>query len=416
MKVLVLGAGVIGTASAWYLHQAGHDVTVVERQPVSGMETSFANGGQISATHARPWANPGAPLTLLKWLGREDAPLLFRLRADAAQWIWGLRFLRECLPARTRRNTRHLLALGLHSRACLKALREETGIQYDAVTRGVLHLYGSHKSLVAAADQARGLQDSAARVEVLSAADCVRIEPALAGGTLPFVGGTFAAEDESGDAHAFTRELERYGSAHGVRFRFGETVCGFDVEGGRLAGVRVRALAGQTQTLQADAYLCCLGAESPLHLAALGIRVPIFPVKGYSVTIPVDRPDRAPAVSVSHEGYKIYCSRLGSRLRVAGTAEWTGYDTQVSESRCGALLERARALFPEAGDYASATRWAGLRPATPGNVPLIGRTRYANLYLNTGHGTLGWTLACGAAQAVAELLSGRRPRVDFPFC
>lgn len=415
MRVLVLGAGVIGTTSAWYLHQAGHEVTVIDRQPVSGLETSFANGGQVSASQARPWAHPGVPLMLLKWLGREDAPMLFRLRADAAQWAWGLRFLRECLPARHRRNTRHLLTLGLHSRACLQQLRGQTGIRYDALTRGVLHLYDSHRSLVAAADEARALRDQGCRIDVLSAADCLKLEPALAGGALPFIGATYAPEDESGDAHEFTRELERYASAHGVQFRFGETLGGFEVEGARVTGVKVRGLTGAMQTLRADAYLCCLGAESPLHLAPLGLRLPIFPVKGYSVTVPVDDTARAPQVSVSHEGFKIYCSRLGSRLRVAGTAEWTGYDTQVSARRCDALLARARALFPGAGNYGKAARWAGLRPATPGNVPIIGRTRYANLLLNTGHGTLGWTLACGAAQAVADLLSGRKPQVDFPF-
>lgn len=416
MKILVLGAGVVGTASAWYLHRVGHQVTVVDRQPVSGLETSFANAGHISASQARPWAQPDAPLKMLQWLGREDAPLLFRLRADAAQWAWGLQFLRECLPWRNHRNTRHLLRLALHSRACLQALRSETGIEYDAQTRGILHLHGSHRSLVRAADQARAHADLGGQVEVLSAAQCHRVEPALTASQLPFVGGTYAPGDESGDAHAFTRALERYSFAHGVQFRFGGTVCGFDVAGDRLEGVRIRWLWGETSVLRADAYLCCLGVESPLHLAPLGVRVPVYPVKGYSVTIPVERADRAPVVGVTHEAFKIFCSRLGSRLRVAGTAEWAGYDTRVTATRCDALIARARQLFPDAGAFESAQRWTGLRPTTPSNLPLIGATRYANLFLNTGHGPLGWTLACGSGQVVADLIGGGRSEVDFPFC
>lgn len=415
MKIVVLGAGVIGTASAWYLRQSGHEVTVVDRQPVSGMETSFANGGQVSASHARPWANPGVPMMLLKWLGREDSPLLFRLRADSAQWAWGLRFLRECLPWRTRRNTLQLLKLGLYSREQLKRLRGDTGIPYDALEKGILQLHGTHRSLVSSADQARLYSGLGCRIEVLSAQECVRLEPALADSTLPMVGGTYAPDDESGDAHAFTRGLEQYAIAHGVEFRFGATVCGIEREGDRIRGVQVRHLTGRGETLRGDAYLCCLGADSPLHLAPLGIRLPIYPVKGYSVTVPIERVDRAPLMSITHDSYKIYCSRLGQRLRVAGTAELTGYDTVLTASRCEALLARARELFPLAGGFEHAQHWAGLRPATPGNVPYIGRTRYKNLFLNTGHGTLGWTLACGSSRAIADIVSGRKPAVDFRF-
>jgi D-amino-acid dehydrogenase len=415
MKVLVLGAGVVGTTSAWFLSRLGHEVTVVDRQPVAGLETSFANAGQISASHAQPWANPSAPMTILKWLGREDAPLLFRLRADAAQWSWALRFLRECLPGRTRRNTLQLLALSVYSRAVLKQLREESGIRYDHLSKGILHLHSEHRTYATASEHADMYANMGCRIDILSAAQCLQVEPALAKSSVPLVGGTYAPEDESGDAHAFTRSMEQYAIAHGVQFRFGQSITGFAVAGNKIEGVHVRNLVGGTEILRADAYVSCLGCESPIHLRGLGLSIPLFPVKGYSVTIPIERPDCAPQVSVTHESSKIACSRLGSRLRVAGTAELTGYDTTITPARCDSLLVRARELFPDAGGYSYAQRWAGLRPTTPGNVPLIGKTRYSNFFLNTGHGTLGWTLACGSGKAIADIVSERKPAVDFAF-
>jgi len=415
MKVIVMGSGVIGVTTAWYLHQAGHEVTVVDRQPVSGLETSFANAGQISASHAQPWANPGAPLSLLKGLGREESALLFRLRADPAQWLWAIRFLRECLPGRTRRNTASLLALGVYSRSVLAQLRGETGIEYDAICKGILHLYTDYKSLTEAADRARDYRALGYRMEVLGASECVRVEPALRAARTSWVGGTYAPDDEAGDAHAFTRAVERYAVAHGVKFSFGCTVQGIEQEANQVTGLRVTNRLGESEVMRADAYVSCLGVESPLLLRQIGVALPIFPVKGYSVTIPIERPDEAPLVSVTHERWKLFSSRLGARLRIAGTAEWTGYDRAITPTRCDALLRQARLLFPTAGDYDQVQRWAGLRPATPSNCPIIGRSRYGNLFLNTGHGSLGWTLACGSARAVADLVSGRRPEVDYAF-
>lgn len=415
MKILVLGAGVVGTTSAWFLSQLGHEVTVIDRQSVSGLETSFANAGQISASHAEPWANPGAPMTILKWLGREDAPLLFRMRADAAQWAWSLRFLLECLPGRTRRNTLQLLALGVYSRSVLKTLRAQTGIRYDHLEKGILHLHSENKSFVKAVDHAQLYSEMGCRINVVSPKQCVEIEPALADSQVPLVGGTYSPEDESGDAHAFTRNMEMYAIAHGVRYLFGRALKGFDTEADKIRGVTVQDLLGRNEILTADAYLSCLGSESPLHLRSLGIDIPVFPVKGYSVTIPIQNALAAPQVSVTHESFKIACSRLGSRLRVAGTAELTGYDTSVTPARCESLLDRAKELFPNVGGFEYAQRWAGLRPATPSNVPLIGKTRYSNLFLNTGHGTLGWTLACGSGKAIADIISGQKPEVSFGF-
>lgn len=412
MKVLVLGAGVIGVTSAWYLRSAGHEVTVLDRHSTAGMETSFANGGQISVSHAEPWANPGAPLQVLKWLGREDSPLLFRFRPDLRQWLWGLAFLRECLPARTRRNTRQLVALGLYSRASLQALRAETGIQYDQLARGILHFYTSPRELDAAAESARTLRGYGCEVEMVSKERCLEIEPALRSAKV--IGGSWAPSDESGDAHKFTQGLAALAAERGVKFRAAR-ILALAAEGGRLAGVRVETADLAEEVVKADAYVLCLGSYSPLFARPLGIRLEIYPAKGYSVTMPVADPGRAYNVSVSDGEYKLVFSRLGERLRIAGTAELNGYNTELNEVRCRAILRRALELFPGAGNPQEAQFWTGLRPATPSNVPYIGATRYPNLFLNTGHGTLGWTHSCGSARALADILNGRRPEVDFAF-
>lgn len=415
MKVLVLGSGVIGTTSAWFLNQAGHDVTVVDRQPASGLETSFANGGQISVSHAEPWANPQAPWQILKWLGREDAPLLFRLRADPAQWLWGLRFLAECLPGRTRENTQQLTRLGLYSRATLQALRAETGIAYDHLERGILHFFTDASQFDAAIRSAHHMQQFGCESRIVTADECVHLEPALQAARARIRGGTFTPSDESGNAWRFTHELSRRCAAAGVAFQYDTAVLRLRREGDRLAGVDVRSTSGDITTLTAEAYVVALGSYSATMLRQVGLRIPVYPAKGYSITLPVSVPAAAPTVSLTDEAHKLVFSRLGSELRVAGTAELTGYDTSVNVARCDAIVDRVRSLFPEAGDYARARMWAGLRPATPGNVPLIGRSRLTNLYLNTGHGTLGWTLSCGSGRALADLISGRRPDVDFNF-
>lgn len=416
MNVLVLGSGVVGTTTAWFLAKAGHDVTVVDRQPGPGLETSFANGGQISVSHAEPWANPHAPAKILRWLGREDAPLLFRLRADAAQWRWGLRFLRECLPGRTRENIRQLVTLGLHSRATLQALRAETGIRYDHLERGILHFYTDVRELEAGIRAAAVMREHGCDVHPVSAEQCLAIEPALRHSTARIVGGTFTPSDESGNAYEFTRALAGLAATRGVRFRYGTTIERIEHAGGRVAGVRVRGADAGAETITADAYVLALGSWSPLLLRPLGVELPVYPAKGYSITVSVTAPDRAPTVSLTDDGCKLVFSRLGDALRVAGTAEFNGYDTSVNAVRCDAIVRRTAALFPGAADYANARTWAGLRPATPSNVPFIGRTRFGNLFLNTGHGTLGWTLSCGSAQAVAEIVGGRTPAVGFRFC
>jgi D-amino-acid dehydrogenase len=414
MKVVVLGAGVIGTASAWYLGEAGHEVTVVDRQPDAGLETSFANGGQVSVSHAEPWANPGAPAKIVKWLGREEAPLLFRLRADPRQWAWGLRFLVECLPGRTRRNTREILSLALYSRGELQRLRRETGIEYDHLGKGILHYYTDARELARAVEQAAVMAEFGCERELKSAAECLAIEPALARSTVRILGGTYTVSDESGDARKFTQGLAALARARGATFRFDTTVRRLETENGRVARVHVTS-GGREETLSCDACVVALGSYSPLLLAPLDVRIPVYPLKGYSITIPLAAGDVAPTVCLTDEAAKLAMSRLGERLRVAGTAELADYGTEVNAVRCEAIATRIRAIFPGVAGTARAERWAGLRPATPSNVPLVGRTHLPNLFLNTGHGTLGWTMACGSGRAIADIVSGRVPEVDFGF-
>ena len=400
MKIVVLGAGVIGTTAAWYLRQAGNDVQVLERRAAAGLETSLANGGQISASHALPWAAPGVPWKALKWMLREDAPLLFRLRADPAQWRWGLEFLRECTPGRFRANAARLMRLGLYSQASLHALRQETGIAHDQVERGILVFHtGETRS-------GKGWK---------TPEECIAIEPALASAGKLLAGGTYYPTDESGDAHAFTTELAKRCAAKGVQFAFDVDIKGFSVENGKISSVNIQRKDGTPETIRADAYVLALGSYSPLLARPIGIELAIYPLKGYSVTMPVKNPAAAWTTSLSDDAHKLVLSRLGNRLRIAGTAELNGYNTEINQVRCDAIVKRVMALFPEAGDSSKATFWAGLRPATPSNIPYIGGTKYPNLYLNTGHGTLGWTHACGSGRILADIVSGRRPEVEITF-
>ncbi|HCL85832.1 MAG TPA: amino acid dehydrogenase [Comamonadaceae bacterium] len=426
MRVIVLGAGVVGTASAYFLQQLGHEVTVIDRQAVPGAETSFANGGQISVSHAEPWANPSAPLKVLSWLGKEDAPLLFRLRADMRQWLWGLQFLRECTPARTRHNIHQIVQLGTYSRAVLRELREQLGLQYDQRTQGILHFYTSAREFECALAPAEQMRALGCERQVVSAEEAIRIEPALTAMRDQLAGATFTAEDESGDAHLFTRELARAAEAAGARWRMGCHITALRETAGRIDHVEITNEEGRYERVQADAYVLALGSHSPLLAQPLGISLPIYPAKGYSVTLPVRDAALAYQTSLTDDEFKLVFSRYtrpaqGGQeardvLRVAGTAELNGYSRALSEVRCAAIVRRVEQLFPGAADTAAAQYWSGLRPATPSNVPLIGRTRVSNLFLNTGHGTLGWTHACGSGRSIARIVSGLAPELDFAFC
>jgi D-amino-acid dehydrogenase len=412
VRVAVLGAGVVGVAGAWYLARAGHDVTLVDRQPEPGRETSFANGGQISAGHAEPWAKPQVVPKILKWLGREDAPLLFRPRADLRQWLWGLRFALECLPGRFERNTRRLAGLARYSRECLAALREDTGIEYFRVDKGILHFCTDAADFGALAAHAVEMRKLGIERTVKSAAECLELEPALRASEVPVVGGVHTPQDESGDAHEFTLRLAQLAESQGVRFIGGCALQGLETEGDRVVTARTN-----TGRIEADAFVVSLGSYSPLLLAPLGVHLPVYPLKGYSITLRLsgELQAKAPTVSLTDEAHKLVLSRFGDRLRCAGTAELTGYDISVNRTRCEAIVRRVRQLFPALSAASEPEFWAGLRPATPNNVPVIGRTRLANLYVNTGHGTLGWTLAAGSGRAIADLVSGRPPEVDFGF-
>ncbi|MCS4511393.1 D-amino acid dehydrogenase [Xylophilus ampelinus] len=420
MRVVVLGSGLLGLTSAHYLQQLGHEVTVIDRQPTPAAETSFANGGQISVSHAEPWANPSAPLKVLQWLAREDAPLLFRIRADMRQWLWGLQFLRECTPARTRHNIEQIVRLGTYSRDTLQQLRADTGLEYAERTQGILHFYTSRKEFDGAEGPARQMRALGCDRRVISADEALRIEPALAHIRPQLAGATFTAEDESGDAHRFARGLAARAEAAGVQFRLGHTITALREVGGRIDHVEVTDPDGRFQRIRGDAFVLAMGSFSPLLTAPLGIRLPIYPAKGYSVTMPVADASRAHQVSLTDDEYKLVFSRLTTpdgvdRLRIAGTAELNGYDRNLNPVRCDAIVRRTEQLFPGAGDASQAQFWTGLRPATPSNLPLIGRTTLGNLFLNTGHGTLGWTHACGSGKSIARIVSGLAPEVDYVF-
>jgi D-amino-acid dehydrogenase len=410
VRVLVLGAGVVGVSSAWFLRRAGHEVTVIDRQPGPGLETTFANGAQISVSHAEPWANPGAPLKVLRWLGQADAPLLYHPRLSWAQWRWGLAFLRECTPARTAGNIRTIVRLALHSRGVVKALRRELALEYDCAERGILHFYTDAAEFEASLAPAALMRELGCDRRSVTAQQAIEIEPALAPLAARIVGGDYCREDESGDAHRYTAELAARCAAAGVAFRYGAAVTGLRVEGGRVAG----ATLSDGSTEGADAVVVCLGVGSVPLLAPLGLAPNIVGGKGYSATFDIVDPARAPSVSLTDDEYKIVFSRLGERLRVAGTAEIGADSLALDPVRCEALTRRARELFPGVCDYARPTYWAGMRPVTPSNVPLVGATRVQGLYINAGHGTLGWTLGPGNGALLAQLVSGAPLDVPLP--
>lgn len=414
MHVLVMGAGVVGTTTAWYLRKAGHEVTVLERRAGAGEETSYANGGQISVSHAEPWANPQAPLKILQWLFKDDAPLLFRLRRDPAQWRWGLRFLMECTAGRSRHNLIQILNLGTYSRERLQELRRETGLDYHQVEKGILHFYTNPGEFQAALEPSRIMREMGCDRQVIDADEAVRIEPALRHLRDRIAGATYTADDESGDAHVFTRRLAQLAADKGVRFLYNTEVKGLNREGDRITGVRVIRDGGH-EVISADNYVLSLGSYSPMIARPVGVSLNIYPAKGYSVTAPVKTPSDAFEVSLTDDEYKLVYSRLGDRLRVAGTAELSGFSRELNLTRCRAIVRRASEVLPDGAHWEQSEFWTGLRPATPSNVPYVGRTGLDNLYLNTGHGTLGWTHSCGSGSAIADIIGGRRPELDFAF-
>ncbi len=408
MKVLVLGAGVIGVTAAYELAGAGHEVTVVDRQAAPALETSFANAGEVSPGYSAPWAGPGVPLKAIKWLAMHHRPLVIRPHIDAAFIGWVLAMLRNCTAARYEINKKRMVRLAEYSRDCLRALRAATGIAYDERMQGTLQLFRTQKQFDGSANDIAVLRESGVAFELLDRAGCIRHEPALANVRDKFVGGLLLPGDETGDCFKFTQRLAALAVERGVAFRFDTTLGGLIRNGDRLAGVATAA-----ETLQADAYLVALGSHSPLLLRPIGVRIPVYPVKGYSITVPVMEASAAPESTVMDETHKVAVTRLGDRIRVGGTAELAGYTLKLHEARRQTLAHVLTDLFPNGGDIARAEFWCGLRPMTPDGTPVIGATSIRNLFLATGHGTLGWTMAAGTGRVMADVISGRTPGIDL---
>jgi D-amino-acid dehydrogenase len=407
VKILVLGSGVIGVTSAYYLAQAGHEVTVIDRQPKPALETSFANAGEVSPGYSSPWAGPGVPVKAVKWLLMKHGPLVIRPKLDPVMWIWLLKMLRNCTSARYAINKGRMIPIAEYSRDCLRALRSETGIHYDERAQGTLQLFRQQSQLDDTGDDIAVLKQYGVPYEVLGRDGCIAAEPALAAVKDKIAGGLRLPQDETGDCHMFTQALAVEAEKLGVRFAFNVGIQGLSADATRVTGV-----ATSNGVLQADAFVVALGSWSSRLVRPLGISLPVYPVKGYSITAPIVDPDGAPVSTVMDESYKVAITRLGGRIRVGGTAEISGYSDKLYAARRATLDHSLTDLFPRGGDLARATFWSGLRPMTPDGPPVIGATRYSNLHLNTGHGTLGWTMACGAGKVLADLLSGRKPDID----
>ncbi|SFZ86284.1 D-amino-acid dehydrogenase [Devosia enhydra] len=407
MNILILGSGVVGVTSAWYLAQAGHAVTVIDRQPGPGLETSFANAGEVSFGYASPWAGPGIPLKALRWLTMEDGPLLIRPRLDPAMMRWGLQLLANCTHAAYERNKGRMVRLAEYSRLNLRDLRSQTGIAYDQRMQGTVQLFRTQKQLDHAEEDIAVLREAGVPFEVLDPRGAIAAEPGLATARAPFVGALRLPNDETGDCKMFTERLADLCAEDGVSFRYNETILGLEQSGGAVTGVRTdRGLT------TADIVIVALGSHSPGLVRPLGIDLPVYPVKGYSLTVPIINADVAPVSTVMDETYKVATTRLGDRIRVGGTAELAGYDLTLDPKRRGPLDRSLRDLFPEAGDLSRASFWCGLRPMTPDGTPVIGPTSVRGLYLNTGHGTLGWTLSAGSGKLIADLISGKTPEIE----
>lgn len=406
MKVLVLGAGVIGVTTAYYLSKRGFEVTVIDRQSGPGLETSFANAGEVSPGYASPWAGPGVPVKAIRWMLDRHGPLVVRPQANPAMWRWILQMLRNCSAERYTVNKARMVGIAEYSRDCLRALRAETGIRYDERSQGTLQLFRKQAQLDGIGFDVEVLRHHNVPYEVLDREGCIRVEPGLAAVRERFVGGLRLPDDETGDCHMFTQQLEQLAAAQGVNFIYGTTINSVDVTGDRVAQVSTSRGA-----LTADIYVMALGSFSALLLRPVGIDIPVYPVKGYSLTVPIVNRNIAPESTIMDETYKVAITRLGDRIRVGGTAEVGDYKVRLSENRRATLDRSLTDLFPGAGDLSRATFWSGLRPMTPDGPPIIGGTRYANLHLNTGHGTLGWTMACGAGRVVADQIAGVVPEI-----
>jgi len=407
MKILILGSGVIGTTSAYYLARSGHEVTVVDRQPGPGLETSFGNAGELSYGYASPWAGPGIPIKAIKWLLMVDGPLVIRPMLDPRMWMWGLQLLANCTERAYALNKSRMVRVAEYSRDKMIELRAETGISYEGREQGTLQLFREQKQLDHIHGDVEVLKQYGVPYEVLDPKACIAAEPGLATAAVPFVGALRLPNDDTGDCKLFTEAMSKFATDAGVTFQFGTDIRGIRTEGDRVTGV----VTGKG-TLTADTYIGALGSFTPAMVSPIGIRLPVYPIKGYSLTVPIVDETVAPVSTVMDETYKVATTRFDHRIRVGGTAEIAGWDRTLRVHRRGPLERSLRDLFPRAGDVGKATFWCGLRPMTPDGTPVIGRTRYGNFYLNTGHGTLGWTMAAASGQLIADLVGGRTPDID----
>ncbi len=407
MRVVVLGAGVIGVTTAYYLAKAGHEVTVLDRQPGPALETSFANAGEISPGYASPWAAPGIPAKAVKWLFMKHAPLIIQARPDLAKIEWVARMLTNCTSKAYGINKSRMVRLAEYSRDCLIALRADTGISYDERTQGTLQLFRTEKQVLAAEKDIKVLKADGVPFEVLDADGCIAAEPGLAPNRAKIAGGLRLPGDETGDCFKFTNTLADMAAAAGVTFRWGVTIQALEADLGRITSVQTSA-----GRIAADTFVLAIGSYSPALARPFGMRLPVYPVKGYSITVPIVNEDRAPVSTIMDETHKIAITRLGDRIRVGGMAEISGFNNHLHPKRQATLTHSVEDLFGGAGDQSKATFWSGLRPMTPDGTPLVGRSTVQNLFLNTGHGTLGWTMAAGSARVIADMISGKAADID----
>jgi D-amino-acid dehydrogenase len=420
MKIVILGAGIIGTATAWYLARSGHQVTVIDRQPAAALETSFANGAQISVSYCEPWASKEAPLKMLKWMTKPDSPLLYRFKLDPHQWRWGLHFLANCNDAAFARNVQQLVALGRYSQDSLHEIVSQTGIEYSRLQKGILHYFTSQSALEAGANGAALMKQFGVLRTVLTTQEVVALEPALRQFASQITGGTYTQSDESGDAKVFTQKLAQKCQEMGAQFLFDHSIEQLLHVANRVSGVRVRNQQNNHETsVNADAVVVAMGSYSTQFLRTVGESLMIYPAKGYSATLPLKKPNEASYISLIDDEKKIAISRLGGQIRIAGTAELNGFDTSLTSKtaaiRCRALVKRFEEVFPGVADVSEPHFWTGLRPSTPTNIPYIGRTQLEGLWVNAGHGTLGWTHGAGSGRALAQLMTGNQPDLDFAF-
>ena len=408
MKVLVLGGGVIGVASAYYLAKAGHEVEVVDRQSGPALETSFGNAGEVSPGYSAPWAGPGVPIKAIKWMLMQHSPLVVWPMLDPSMWRWGLMMLANCTQKAYALNKSRMVPIAEYSRDCLKALRAETGIAYDDRAQGTLQLFRTQKQLDGIGGDVAVLKQYGVPFEVLDREGFCKVEPALKLTQEKFVGALRLPNDETGDCFKFSNRLAEMAAALGVQFRWNTRIEALQVGGGAITGVHTDA-----GLLKADRVVLALGSHSPQLLAPVGVRIPVYPVKGYSITVPITDARYAPESTIMDETHKVAVTRLGDRIRVGGTAELAGYSLNLREPRRGTLNHVVTDLFPKGGDVSKATFWCGLRPMTPDGTPVMGGTKLANLTLATGHGTLGWTMAAGTGRVIADIVSGKQPEIDI---